>query len=227
MAEPESTLQSDTVYLRIKQAILALEFRPGERISERRLETLLQASRTPVRGALLRLETEDLVRRDGNSWQVTPLDYEELNEAFDFRILIELDAVSRATKFGTEADFDRLAAILTESEVELPPENFLPRTAMFHVEIARMARSRFLVRSITAVLQRLIRMRMLILTIETTRGHAEDDHRSIAAAIRSGDAERARELMRSHLEWSRAQVIEGMAERRKRNVIQGRGATLL
>jgi DNA-binding GntR family transcriptional regulator len=227
VAEPESSLQSDTVYLRIKQAILALEFRPGERISERRLETLLQASRTPVRAALLRLETEDLVRRDGNSWQVTPLDYEELTEAFDFRILIELDAVARATKFGTEVEFDRLAAILTQSEIELPPENFLPRTALFHVEIARMAHSRFLVRSITSVLQRLVRMRMLILTFEATRPHAEDDHRSIAAAIRSGNVEQASALMRRHLEWSRDQVVQGMTERRKRNVIQGRGATLL
>jgi DNA-binding GntR family transcriptional regulator len=222
VAEP----QGDAVYARVKQAILALEFRPGERISERRLETLLDTSRTPVRAALLRLETEDLVRRDGNSWQVTPLDHDELSEAFEFRLLIELEAVGRATRLGTAADFDRLAAILAASEAEPPNEGFLPRTALFHVEIARIARSRFLVRAITDVLQRLVRARMLILSFETTRGHAEDDHRGIAAAIRCGQADRARKLMKSHLVWSRGQVVDGIEELRKRNVIHGRGATL-
>jgi DNA-binding GntR family transcriptional regulator len=227
MADSETFPQGEAAFSRIKRAILQLEFRPGERISERRLEALLGASRTPVRAALLRLETEDLVRRDGNSWQVTPLDADEALEAFDFRCMIELESVRRAMKLGTRQDFDRLSDILTESESAEQDELFLPATAMFHVEIARITRNRFLTRSIIEVLQRLIRVRMLVLKLEITRDHAQDDHRAIAAAIRSGNVARATKLMKDHLAWTRQMLTEELDQRRKRKVLQGGGTTLL
>jgi DNA-binding GntR family transcriptional regulator len=213
--------------VQIKRAILALELRPGERVSERRLETILSSSRTPVREALWRLQTEDLVKREGNSWQVTPLDFSEILEAFDYRCLIELESVRLATEFGTPEQFERLSAILSEAEAEERVESFLPRTSMFHVEIARMARNRFLSRAIVEVLERLVRARMLItLGIETTRGHAEDDHRAIAAAVRCGNPDRAVGLMRSHLDWTRELLVSGMEERRRSTVLSGSGTTL-
>jgi DNA-binding GntR family transcriptional regulator len=226
MPEADSSLRGDATYARLKQAILALELRPGERISERRLEGMLDASRTPVRATLLRLQTEDLVKREGNSWQVTPLNYDELLEAFDFRCLMEMEAVTRAIELGTRRDFDRLAAILSESEIMQPPEAFLPRTSLFHVEIARISRNRFLVRTLVEVLERLIRSRMLMLGMATTRGRAEDDHRAIAAAIRTKKADRAAKLMKAHLAWTRGLLIAGMEERRGREVFHSGGTTL-
>lgn len=226
MLEEETFPQGDTPYSRIKRAILQLEFRPGERISERRLEALLGASRTPIRAALLRLETESLVRRDGNSWQITPLDADEILEVFDFRCMIEMETVRRATRLGTREDFDRLAEILSESESVAPATEFLPATSLFHVEIARMSRNRFLTRSIIEVLEQLIRTRMLMLNLETTRDHAQDDHRAIAAAVRSGNVARATKLMKDHLAWTRQMLVADLEQQRKRKVLHGGGTTL-
>jgi DNA-binding GntR family transcriptional regulator len=227
MPEADALDRGETTYVQIKRAILALELRPGERISERRLETLLNSSRTPVREALWRLQTEDLVKREGNSWQVTPLDSDEVLEAFDYRCVIELESVRLATLLGTPDEFARLSTILSEAEAQDQVGSFVPRTSMFHVEIARMAQNRFLSRTLIEVLERLMRARMLItLALDTTRGHAEDDHRSIAAAIRSGDPDHAVGLMRSHLGWTRELLLAGMEERRRSTVLSGSGMTL-
>ncbi|WP_433862378.1 GntR family transcriptional regulator [Streptomyces sp. L7] len=60
------------VYDRLRSAILDLDRVPGSRITERGLEAELGASRTPLRAALMRLEAEGLVRRDGRGWEVSP-----------------------------------------------------------------------------------------------------------------------------------------------------------
>ena len=64
------TTQTDGAYASLRAAILALDLAPGERVSERGLETTLAASRTPVRAALSRLQAEGLVRRDERGWSV-------------------------------------------------------------------------------------------------------------------------------------------------------------
>ena len=58
----------------LREMVLSLYLGPGERLTERWLETQFQGSRTPIRAALLRLEAEDLVRRDGRNWVVAPID---------------------------------------------------------------------------------------------------------------------------------------------------------
>ncbi|MBN9629501.1 MAG: GntR family transcriptional regulator, partial [Actinobacteria bacterium] len=65
------------VYERLRSGILDLERVPGSRITERGLEAELGASRTPLRAALMRLEAEGLVRRDGRAWEVSPIDLGE------------------------------------------------------------------------------------------------------------------------------------------------------
>ena len=53
--------QMQLVEDRLREAILALDLKPGERLSERQIEARFAASRTPVRAALFRLESEGLV----------------------------------------------------------------------------------------------------------------------------------------------------------------------
>ena len=65
MSEQQPLIQyttvSDSVYLWIKNAIIQGEFKPGEHIAQERLTKKLGVSRTPVRDAIKRLETEGLL----------------------------------------------------------------------------------------------------------------------------------------------------------------------
>ena len=91
-----SLTQTQSVYQSLRDAILGVELRPGEAISERWLEGRLAASRTPVRSALVRLEGEGLVQRQGRGYVVTPIDIGEIEQAYVFRETIETTVVRLA-----------------------------------------------------------------------------------------------------------------------------------
>jgi DNA-binding GntR family transcriptional regulator len=73
------------IHDQLREMILSLDIGPGERLTERWLEARFQGSRTPVRAALVRLEAEGLVQRDGRNWMVAPIDLGEIEALAEFR----------------------------------------------------------------------------------------------------------------------------------------------
>src|ERR1700761_2043851 len=88
-AKESAAVNDASLYERLRDAILSLELAPGARLSERGLEPEFGASRTPIRAALMRLESEGLVQRDGKNWQVTPINLEEIQALYEYRRVIE------------------------------------------------------------------------------------------------------------------------------------------
>ena len=84
------------IHGQLREMILALDLGPGERLTERWLESRFAGSRTPIRAALARLEGEELVRRDGRNWIVAPIDLGELELLSEFREPLETTAVRLA-----------------------------------------------------------------------------------------------------------------------------------
>jgi DNA-binding GntR family transcriptional regulator len=84
---PTETLR---VYAALKHAILAGSYQPGESLQETRLAAEYGASRTPVREALLRLESDGLLtiapRRGAFVQQPTLRDFLDVNE---LRLLLD------------------------------------------------------------------------------------------------------------------------------------------
>ena len=85
-----------TPYTVLRSAILALELMPGEGLSERGLESMLNASRTPIRAALMRLANEGLTQRSGRGWQVSPIDLAEVRAVMEYREALVSAAVRLA-----------------------------------------------------------------------------------------------------------------------------------
>jgi DNA-binding GntR family transcriptional regulator len=84
------------VYEQIKARIFDFRLLPGERFTEGEIAAQMGVSRTPVREALYRLQRDgylDVLFRAG--WQVRPLDFAQLDELYDVRIVLELAAVRR------------------------------------------------------------------------------------------------------------------------------------
>ncbi|ALM50888.1 GntR family transcriptional regulator [Halomonas huangheensis] len=75
------------IYLEIRSRICMLDFPPGSRINEAELAQEFGVSRTPVRRALTRLETEGLIEtQHGNGTFVTTLPSDFLAEVYELRI---------------------------------------------------------------------------------------------------------------------------------------------
>src|ERR1700729_2051346 len=108
-----NTANDDGAYRQLRAAILALDVVPGERLTERGLESLLGGSRTPIRAALMRLENEGLTQREGRGWKVTPIDLAEARAIMEYREAVEVAAVRLAVE---RAGDEELAALRALSE---------------------------------------------------------------------------------------------------------------
>ncbi|HHW2572397.1 TPA: GntR family transcriptional regulator, partial [Pseudomonas aeruginosa] len=73
---------------RLRRLILDMEIGPGERLTERWLEGQTGASRSSIRTALVRLEAEGLVAREGRGWLVPPIDLQEIEQLFVYREML-------------------------------------------------------------------------------------------------------------------------------------------
>ena len=177
----------DSVYGRLRTAILSLELVPGERVSERSLESLLGASRTPIRAALMRLENEGLTQREGRGWKVTPIDLAEVRAIMEYREAVEVAAVRLAVE---RADDEELAALRALSEAHRgcdDEEIGLRDFSDFHLALARLSRNQFLADGMAGALTRLSRTRWLGVRTERSRSEARDEHLEIVAAIGARD----------------------------------------
>ena len=76
-------------YEMVLDAIDAGLYRPGDRMVESELAERFGVSRTPIREALQRLETQRLLTRDGRSLIVASLDHNQLAELYAVRAELE------------------------------------------------------------------------------------------------------------------------------------------
>src|ERR1043166_178019 len=136
------------IHDQLRQMILSLDLGPGERLTERWLEGQFQSSRTPIRAALVRLEGEGLLRRDGRNWVVAPIDLGDIEALAEYREPLEVTAVRLACERATEADLDAVEEMLNACRPDVPREEWHKIGTYFHVEIARLSGNPFLAKAI-------------------------------------------------------------------------------
>ncbi|MGA4072581.1 GntR family transcriptional regulator [Ralstonia nicotianae] len=197
---------------RLREMILNMEIGPGERLTERWAEAQLGASRTPVRAALLRLETDGLICREGRGWMVTPLDIQEIEQLFVYREVLEVAAIQLAAKHANIEALDRLETALEACRPGTSTREAHQLGTEFHVQLAALAANDFITRGVADAMTRLSRARWL----DTTPEHQGwDEHRAVLAALREGDAAKASALVSQHLRDSRDRLMKILTEGRR------------
>ncbi|MDY6792357.1 MAG: GntR family transcriptional regulator [Thermodesulfobacteriota bacterium] len=111
-------LLKDRVYEAIKKEITGLNLRPGEQLSEKSLAHELGVSKSPVRDALQRLESEGFVYASPyRGYFVSTLSATEFEDIFQMRIAIELFCLREKIDSYSETDINDLEAV-TKMSVE-------------------------------------------------------------------------------------------------------------
>jgi DNA-binding GntR family transcriptional regulator len=96
---------ADKVYALLRRDIATGLFRPGRRIHEKALAERLAISRTPIREALLRLETEGVVVCNSRrSYQVRILTVHDVQEIYETLGVLEGAAAAAVASRLTDAD---------------------------------------------------------------------------------------------------------------------------
>ncbi|MBZ9675129.1 GntR family transcriptional regulator [Mesorhizobium sp. ES1-1] len=207
--------QMQSVEKQLRHMILGLEIGPGEKLTERWIENRFGASRTPVRAALLRLETEGLVSRDGRGWSVSPINLAELEQIAVYREAVEVAALRLTCALADRSAVDVIEAMLESCDNDTPREEWHRVGMDFHIELARLSANEFLFRAVRDSMTRLSRARWLEVRDEAALARAWAEHRAILAAVRLGDAEEAARLLTSHIVGSRDRLVTSLANDRR------------
>jgi len=196
---------SDRAYLQIRAMILSGALAPGLQIREEQLAESCGVSRTPVRDALNRLESELLIRRSESQRSfVANWSIDDVEEAFILREMLEGLAARRAAeRIGRDQlqQLQQLNAAIgrTVQTVHADIPAFLEHNRQFHGIILDASASPRL----TAALAQLIEQPVVWRTAQNydaenlLRSHREHDE--LLAAFARGDGNWAEAVMRAHI----------------------------
>ena len=157
-------------------------------------------SRTPIREALQRLETQSLLSRDGRSLIVASLDHNQMAELYVVRSELEGLAARLAAKHATEEEVRLLQEMVEEDRARVDDPAALSRTnRRFHRQVHLASHNRFLVQQLDLVYRSMALMATTSLAAEGRSRTAIDEHAAIVSAIANGDADAAQKELRGHI----------------------------
>ncbi|MFJ4775351.1 GntR family transcriptional regulator [Streptomyces sp. NPDC088762] len=194
---------AERVYLHVKQGVLDRRYEGGTLLTEGELAEAVGVSRTPVREALLRLETEGLLKLYPKKGAlVQPVSAQEITDVLQTRLLVEEFTVRRAVP-APPGLLDRLAALVEEQRGHAAAGDLAAMMAAdraFHAEIVRSAGNQILCRLYDQLRDRQLRMGVALLHAHPDRvERSMAEHAEILDALRAGDAESAAAAVRGHI----------------------------
>jgi DNA-binding GntR family transcriptional regulator len=200
-------------YLRIKQSVLAGSFEPSFRLTEEYIATELGVSKSPVREALNRLESEGLVRivaRRGAT--VRQFSRKEVNDLYNLRIALELHSISTATI--TLEVLRELAESIKRMKKILKVGNRLAHIEedlRFHRILAEATGNGELCSVFENVQQKTLLCRYK--SYELTGTSSPLAHRKIYQALKQRQISQAQDAMRDHIVYVRDRLLEDIDTR--------------
>lgn len=194
---------SEQVYHYIKRLILSGEIRGGEKIPEEKVARQFGVSRTPIRGALHRLEEYGLIQIKPRSYAVVvALDPKEAGQLAVIRSQLETLAVSLLTDCGTEEDFRELELLAQECNAFIAEGDIaatFEKDSLLHLEMARRTGNRHLYEIYEKLDAKIQLLRLVLrLPLDKLRVYVKH-HDEIILAMKRRDKASAVERMQGHV----------------------------
>ena len=200
---------ADSVYVGIKQNIFDFRLLPGDRFTANEIAARLHVSRTPVREALYRLEREGYLQVQFRSgWSVRELDFRQFDDLYDLRIALETACVRTLCDRPERPRLDELKSIwLVAPKRRLRDgEQVCALDEAFHGMLVAATGNREMARCHQEVTERIRLLRRLDFTEDGRITATYQEHAQILRAILLRRADRAIDLLRNHIETSKAEV---------------------
>ena len=202
-------------YSLILEAIDMGDYKPGDRLVESDLAERLGVSRTPVREALQRLETQSLLTRDGRSLIVASLDHNQMAELYVVRRELEGLAARLAARHANEEEITVLREMVEADDALIHDPPALARSnRRFHKQIQLASHNRYLVQQLDLVHRTMALMATTSLAAEGRGEIAQAEHRKIVAAIEKRDEDSAEHALQNHISVAFKTRLKQDADRR-------------
>jgi DNA-binding GntR family transcriptional regulator len=199
-----TTSLTEAVMAELEAQIVRGDLAPGQRVAEAALAGRLGVSRAPVREACRALVQAGLLIAIRNRGVfVHTIDLAEALELYEVRAVIEAEMAAKLAEHAGPAEISELERLVGEMESRAgtrDPDGYYASNLAFHAFIADHcgnAHMRQIYRSASMKLHIYRRNR---LRTETDLAQSNDQHNRLLAAIRAGDPNAARKVMRAHIE---------------------------
>ena len=204
--------RADEVYAQLKRDVAEFKLVPGDRFTENEISERLGVSRTPVRQALFRLQQEGFVEvlfRSG--WRVLPFDFDQFEQFYDLRMILETTAVRRLCESDRRIDRTLLESLMgiwlvPAAERSSDGVQVAQWDEAFHCALVAAAGNAEMARVHRDVTERIRIIRRLDFTQQPRIDATYDEHAKILRAIRANRGDQAAMLLRAHIETSQAEV---------------------
>lgn len=199
----ESSRKADEVYARLKKQIVMSELLPGQQLVELELAGTLGCSQSTVREALLRLQEDGLIVRQGyRGTSVSSITPTESQIFLELRTMLETQAARLSLKRIDESALTALRHIVEEIEAAATNEDpyaVFEKDLAFHMRVFEIA-------DLPALVPVLMRCSMYnhrnkISQTDKPRALTETArrHRKIVEALAAGNADVVEEVVRHHV----------------------------
>lgn len=197
---PSSKPVLTDAYSLILEAIDVGDFKPGDRLVESDLAERFGVSRTPIREALQRLETQSLLARDGRSLIVASLDHNQMGELYVVRRELEGLAARLAARHANAEEIAVLQDMVQADDALVGDPPALARAnRRFHKQIHLASHNRYLVQQLDLVHRTMALMATTSLAAEGRGEIAQAEHKAIVAAIAARDEDAAEQALSDHI----------------------------
>ena len=196
------------VYKRIKAMILANEFKPGQKLKQEEIASMLGVSRMPLHKAFQILENEMLVENlPRRGFYVTQVHTDQLIDAFECREALEGVAIRRATSIITDEELDYLKSLFEPfaGNKNIDSNKYIEADQAFHNSILKISGNKVLrkLEVIGNITFRTYRGGLIRTPEETLK-----EHLGIIAAMEKRDPELAENLIREHSRRSCNRLVD-------------------
>jgi DNA-binding GntR family transcriptional regulator len=210
----------EKVYEWLRGAILSGRFNPEERLTEEHLAEKMGVSRTPIREALHKLESEGLIKPlETRGFIVPPDSREEVEELFDLRAVLEGYALRVICERTSGQNLERLSECLGRAEQALEKKRIndvFKWNTQFHDTLHGMVKERErLHRMMVEMREHVLRYRRDTLQHPDAGTRTLDGHRKILLALRLKDPDLCERTMREHIQQAKEDALRTLYPDRK------------
>lgn len=203
----------DTAYARLKSEILSNRLMPGFQGTEPEIAARLSMSRTPVREALIRLQSEGLVElipRRGA--RVLPISGGDMREIYEILTALEPHAAAElAGRALDPGDLAPLDAATSDMEAALEVRDldaWADADDRFHRRLLDLHGNARLTAIAAKLYDQAHRARMMTIKLRDLPYRSTEDHRTILSAIRAGAADEVWAVFEEHRRRAARELLD-------------------
>ena len=212
MREFRSTSLADQVFEKLENDIILGVYPRGEILTELKLVEQLGVSRTPIREALRRLEQERLIEESGKGSVVLGITQDDLLDIMNIRQHIEGLAAAYAAKNLRQEDREELKHIMDLQDFYFSKhdaEHLRQVDEHFHEMISTFSGRAVIKDTLIPLHRKTRRYRKASIEDEVRTAYMIEEHKAIADALLSGNAEKAEMLMSIHICNAKLNMLKG------------------